>query len=317
MAAHLLGFPAAFLLDLVLGDPRWLPHPIRWMGSLISAAEPRFRRLPVSQRAAGALFTAALVLGTFAVGCAVVQLAGFLHPTLGFLAEVLILFYCLSVRSLGDAAEAVHTCLARDDLPGARKALSMIVGRETDRLDPGAVARAVVETVSENLVDGVLAPLFFAGLGGVPLALAYKMVNTLDSMVGYKNDRYREFGWASARLDDAAAFLPARLSLPIIAAAGQILKKRGRAAMSTGLQDGRLHTSPNAGLPEAAFAGVLAVRLGGPNSYHGRVVEKPWIGETFPEAVSAHIPQAVDLMVLSSGLGFALFWLIRILIVGI
>lgn len=314
MVFHLLSFPAALLLDLLIGDPPHLPHPIRWMGSAITAMEPRFRSLSLPLRWVGVLFALALVLGTFVVCLASVGLMYHLHPVAGFVVETLVLFYCLSIKSLAEAAETVQDALKEEGLENARKSLSMIVGRETGQLDAVAVNRAVIETVSENLVDGVLAPLFYAALGGAPLALTYKMINTLDSMVGYKNERYREFGWASARLDDAAGYLPARLSVPIIGAASQMLLRKGKGAFLTALKDGGRHKSPNAGLPEAAFAGALGVRLGGPNVYHGQTVEKPWIGTTFPDPSAGHVWQAVNLMLLSAGFGFLFFFAIRILI---
>ncbi len=312
MLGHALALPAAFLLDLVLGDPRWLPHPVRWMGAAIVRLEPRFRALPIPPRASGALFAAALAAATFMIGLAAVALAYRMHPAAGFVVETVALFYCLSARSLADAATGVERSLRTGGLEPARSALSMIVGRETRTLDAPAIRRAAVETVAENLVDGVLAPLFYAALGGAPLALAYKMVNTLDSMVGYKNERYREFGWASARLDDAAGFVPARASIPIVAAAAPIAGERWQGAWSTGLRDGRRHTSPNAGLPEAAFAGAIGVRLGGPNVYHGRRVEKPWIGGDLPDADETAVPRAVRLMTVAAALGFGGFWILRI-----
>lgn len=180
----------------------------------------------------------------------------------------------------------------------------MIVGREVDRLDERGVTRAAVETVAENLVDGVVSPLFFAVLGGAPLAMAYKMVNTLDSMVGYKNDRYLMFGRFAARMDDVANFIPARLAVPLIALAAQLLNRRGRVSMETAWKDGRAHASPNAGYPEAAFAGALGLWMGGPNHYHGRLVKKPVIGIGFADARPAHIRQASRLMLTTAILVF-------------
>jgi adenosylcobinamide-phosphate synthase len=180
----------------------------------------------------------------------------------------------------------------------------MIVGREVDQLDNTGVTRAAVETVAENLVDGVVAPLFFAVIGGAPLAMAYKMVNTLDSMIGYKNDRYLYFGRFAARMDDVANFIPARLSVPFIALAAQFLFGRGRAALNVVRRDGRAHASPNAGYPEAAFAGALGMWMGGPNVYHGKRVEKPVIGKGLGSAGSNHIRQACQLMLATSLLVF-------------
>jgi adenosylcobinamide-phosphate synthase len=218
------------------------------------------------------------------------------------------IYYALAVRSLQDAAQGVAAALQRDDLPEARRRVSMIVGRETDRLDREGVGRAAVETVAENLVDGVVAPLFYAVIGGGPLALAYKMVNTLDSMVGYKNERYRDFGWAAARLDDTANWLPARMTVPLVGLAAAFLNRRWREALATARRDGRKHTSPNAGLSEAAFAGALATRLGGPNRYHGVTVEKPWIGEAFGAVATPDIQRACDLMLLTAVWALIVLW---------
>ena len=168
-----------------------------------------------------------------------------------------------------------------------------------------------METVAENLVDGVVSPLFYAAIGGAPLATAFKMVSTLDSMIGYKNDRYRRFGTVAARLDDAANFLPSRLCAPVIAAAAQMLFGTGRRALATSLRDRRRHASPNSGIPEAAFAGALGVRLGGPGFYQGMCVDKPFIGAEFPDADAGHIKPAGDLMVLSAVLGLAATWMLQ------
>ncbi len=176
----------------------------------------------------------------------------------------------------------------------------MIVGRETAVLDEEGIVRASVETVSENFVDGVASPVFFAVIGGAPLALAYKAANTLDSMIGYRNDAYLEFGRASALIDDVLNFIPARLSVPVIALAAFFPAGRSLPALVTGFREGRNHASPNAGYPEAAFAGALAVKLGGPNRYHGKKVVKPYIGTAFPGPGLRHIKQACDLMILSS-----------------
>lgn len=300
--------PAAFVLDLLVGDPPRLPHPIRWMGAAIQWAEPRFRRLPLSLGAAGGLFAASLITATGLSAFLALKAAAAVHPLLGFGLEILLIYYCISSRSLADAAMAVYRPL-RDGKPAAAKRrVAMIIGRDVAPLSEAGVARACVETVAENLVDGVISPLFYAAIGGAPLALAFKMVNTLDSMVGYKNDRYRSFGRAAARIDDAANYLPARLAVPFIALAAALLARRGRKTFSRALREGRRHTSPNAGLPEAAFAGAMGVRLGGPNFYGGVLVEKPFIGTGLGAVVPAHIPRACELMLLSALVSLAAFW---------
>ena len=299
--------PLAVGLDLIFGDPERLPHPIRWMGYAISAAEPRFRALPVSLTLAGGLMAVGLIVSTWLGAAAAVVLAGAIHPVFGVALQVVLIYYAISIRSLESAADEVFRALRGGDLPKARSKVAMIVGRNTESLSDRGVSRATVETVAENLVDGVVSPLFFAAIGGAPLALAYKMVNTLDSMIGYKNETYREFGRVAARIDDAANAIPARVCVPVIALAATVLARRGQPAFKTAIRDGRRHTSPNAGFPEAAFAGALGVWLGGPNRYGDRTVEKPVIGVGLGETRPDHIRRACDLMILSSA-----FWLLAV-----
>ncbi len=305
---------AAFILDLLIGDPEGWPHPIRWMGWAIERFEPDFRRLSLNSTWSGLLFALSLITGTFLLAWLVIFLAWSLHPVAGIAVEVIFLFYCISARSLEKAALGVQAALHEKGLLQGRAAVAMIVGRETDGLDEAEVTRAAVETVAENLVDGVLSPLFYALLGGAPLALSYKMANTLDSMVGYKNEKYRYFGRAAARIDDVANYIPARLSVVFIAAAAQMTAKNGKAALRTGFRDGLKHTSPNAGFPEAAFAGALGIRLGGPGTYHGRKIEKPFLGEEFDPGDPIDIQRACRLMVVTSLLGMAAVQLLYLLV---
>ncbi len=291
---------AAFVLDLILGDPLWLPHPVRLMGRVIQIAEPWFRRMPFGLILSGGLLAGVLILGTWLFARLVLILAFMLHPLVSYLFEAVLVYYCLSARSLAAAAREVALILETKGLDPARQKLGLIVGRDVDQLTETGVAQGAVETVAENLVDGVLGPLFFAALGGAPLALAYKMVNTLDSMIGYKNATYREFGRVAARLDDGANYLPARLSVFIISLGSWLLFGRFRACLKTVFQEGRNHSSPNAGLPEAAFAGALRVRLGGPNVYHGQLVDKPFIGLSFARPDPEKIKPACTLMLVSS-----------------
>jgi adenosylcobinamide-phosphate synthase len=298
--------PAAFALDMLLGDPRRFPHPVRWMGWAIRAAEPRFRGLVSNPVAAGVLFAAAMVVGTGATSALLIDAAYEVRPALGAALETLLVYYCLSVRSLDDAAREIFGLLAGGRVDEARSKVALIVGRDVERYEAGGIARATVETVAENFVDGVLSPLVFAAVGGAPLAMAFKMASTLDSMVGYKNERYHRFGKASARLDDLFNLIPARLSVPIIALAAELLSRTGRRAFLTAWHEGRNHTSPNAGRPEAAFAGALGLRLNGPNTYGGILVKKPYIGVRFGETTAADIRRACDLMVLASVLSVLL-----------
>ncbi|MCG8633776.1 MAG: adenosylcobinamide-phosphate synthase CbiB [Desulfobacterales bacterium] len=292
---------AAFILDILAGDPRWLPHPVIWMGNAISFFESPVRRLIRSPFLAGLVFAAGLIGATWAISACVVYGAELVHPLAGTGVKVLMLFYCFSARSLVQAAMDVARPLVSGDIDRARIMVGYIVGRETGSLDREGITRAAVETVAENFVDGFLSPLFFALVFGLPGAMAYKMINTLDSMVGYKNDTYILFGRAAARIDDLANLIPARLSVAVISfAAGLVSLKRGKQALATALSQGRNHKSPNAGFPEASFAGALQVRMGGPNVYHGKLVDKPYIGGEFKEPGPGKIQQACELMMISA-----------------
>jgi len=303
--------PAAFALDILLGDPPHLPHPVRWLGKAIEKLEPPFRRIRVNLISSGALYAVVLIIGTWLLTYLVLAAAQRLHPLFKTLLDIILIYYCISIRSLDDAAMEVKRCLQQQQVQAAKKKVAMIVGRDIDNYKEDGLARATVETVAENLVDGVTAPLFFAAIGGAPLALAYKMTNTLDSMVGYKNDTYRHFGRASARIDDVLNYMPARLTVPVVALAAQILARRGEWSLMTAVCEGAHHASPNAGYPEAAFAGALALKLNGPNYYNGKLVDKPYIGVRFGSSSPGHIKKACDIMILSSFL-----WLILLMGVG-
>ena len=291
---------AAFILDFIAGDPVGLPHPVRWMGNAIAMLEPLFRKISTDLVKAGAFFSITLILSVWLLSFLLLKAALSISPFFCIILEVLMIYYSLSAVSLEKAAMDVYDSINKNELGRARKKLSFIVGREVERLEKGGISRAVVETVAENLVDGVIAPLFYAAIGGAPLAMAYKMVNTLDSMVGYKNEKYETFGKVSARIDDVFNYIPARISVPVISLAAQMLCGKGFCSFKTSVQEGRSHASPNAGYPEAAFAGTLRVTLGGPNYYHGHLVSKPYIGKKFGEIKIRHIKQACDLMLLSS-----------------
>ncbi len=300
--------PAAFALDILLGDPQWLPHPVRWMGQAIERVEPSFRRIHPNQTFSGALYAAALILGTWLLTFLVLAGAHRIHPLFKNMLDILLIYYCISAGSLEDAAMDVKQALAHQDLQTVRYKVSLIVGRDIDTYNEEGLSRATVETVAENLVDGVIAPLFFAAIGGAPLALTYKMTNTLDSMVGYKNEIYHQFGKASARIDDVLNYIPARLSVPTVALAAQILSGSGKRSLTVAVCDGGNHSSPNAGYPEAAFAGALALKLNGPNYYNGILVDKPYIGIGFGPTTPGHIKKACDLMLLASFLWLLVVW---------
>ncbi len=308
LSASWFVLPAAFALDFMLGDPRSLPHPVRWMGKAIDSLEPRFRRISPSLTFSGTLFAVVLILGVWLLSFLALEAVHRIHPLLKNLLDIIMIYYCISARSLEDAAREVAQCLSKKKLPQAKRKVALIVGRDIDNYKEDGLARATVETVAENLVDGVTAPLFFAAIGGAPLAMAYKMANTLDSMVGYKNQTYQQFGKAAARIDDVLNFIPARLTVPVIALAAQILSGRGERSLATAVCEGAHHASPNAGYPEAAFAGALAVKLNGPNYYNGKLVDKPYIGKRFGKTSPDHIRKACDIMLLSSFLWLPLAW---------
>ena len=279
---------SAMALDGLIGDPRILPHPVRLMGWAVETFEatvPRIGRGRHLERFAGILLVVLIVGLTFALSF-VVQ-AGILQYTSGpvRLVGVLFLIYLaastLALKELLKAGLSVIAAVKNEDMALARHRLSFIVGRDVRRLGRDGILRATIETLSENLSDGVIAPLFYLTLGGIPCALAYKAVNTLDSMVGHRNERYIHLGWASARLDDAANYLPARISALLIAIAAALVlhsPARARAALATVRRDGRKHSSPNSGYPEASIAGALRVRLGGLLTYGVITVQKPYIG---------------------------------------
>ena len=315
----LLAWAVAWLLDCLIGDPRSMPHPVRWVGALITLTQRLVRHVCHSDRAlrtGGALMWLVVVGATGGLSWGVLTLARSLNPWLGWVVEVWMIFTLLAARSLADAAREVERPLRADDLAQSREKLSWIVGRDTSALQPPQIRRAVVETVAENSVDGVIAPLFFLLLGGAPLAMAYKAVNTLDSMVGYKHEKYRAIGMVSARLDDVANYIPARLSWLLLTLAAWLCREDAGRALRTGWRDRRNHSSPNCAWPEGTVAGALGIRLGGPNDYFGQRVEKPWIGDALREVSNDDIPRTLRLMWVASTLALLLFALIRYLFVG-
>lgn len=277
--ALLLGF----LLDLLLGDPRWLPHPIRAIGALIAGLEKVLRKIFPKNRSgqlAGGVALVILVLvlsGGFTL--LVLWLCGKVGLWLRFLAETILCFQLLATRSLKGESMKVYKALKAGDLEGARYAVSMIVGRDTQCLDEAGVARAAVETVAENASDGVIAPLIFLAIGGAPLGMVYKAVNTMDSMVGYKNDQYLWFGRCAAQLDDVVNFIPARLAGLLMCLGAGFSGFDAPNALRIFRRDRKNHKSPNSAHTEAAAAGALHIQLGGSNYYFGKLVEKPTIGD--------------------------------------
>ena len=310
-----------FALDLLLGDPETLTpwHPVVWMGKAITALEKRLRPLfPRTDRgafSAGLVMALLLSVGTFALCKLILCLLFRLSPVLAFALEVIWCWQALAVKDLRVEALRVETALETGTLDQARHAVSRIVGRDTAALDAPAVARAAVETVAENFSDGVVAPLVYMLLGGAPLALCCKAINTMDSMVGYKNARYLYFGRAAARLDDAANYLPARLAALLLIAAARLCGEDAPAALRIWRRDRRKHASPNSAQCEAAMAGALGLRLCGPASYFGVVHVKPFIGDDTRPITPRDIDRACRLELAGSLLALALLGLLRLLIV--
>jgi len=286
----------AYFLDILLGDPHWLPHPVRSMGKLINYLERKLKKFIFNQRLSGIILTVTVVGLTYLSVLFTIRLAEHINKWVGFVIGTLFIYTTLSTKSLGKEAISVYQSLRVGNIKEARRKLSLIVGRDTQTLNQDEIIRAAVETVAENSVDGIISPLFYAALGGAPLALTYKAINTLDSMVGYKNERYIYFGWFSAKLDDVANYIPARLTILLIPLASFISRKKPLNALRTILRDGRKSPSPNAGLPEAGFAGALGIQLGGAISYQGKRYYKPLIGEKLREKEQEDIPRAIHLM---------------------
>jgi adenosylcobinamide-phosphate synthase len=297
----------ALLLDAILGDPRWLPHPVRLIGWIIAAMEGPTRRLFSNPLTAGFVTALSVIAATASATWALIATAGKIHPIFGDAVSVLLLYTTFAMRDLSDHGRAVYEALREQDIVKARRRVSMIVGRDTEMLTEQQVVRAAVESVAENTVDGVIAPLFFAAIGGPVLAMTYKAVSTLDSMIGYRNARYIDFGKTGAKIDDGANWLPARLSAPIITLAAAFSGLRAKAAWQMALRDGRKHLSPNSGISEAAFAGALGVRLGGAMERKGKAVPLPELGDPLVPLERDHILQADRLLVITTALAAALF----------
>ncbi len=270
----------ALILDLIVGDPRWLPHPVVMIGSLIKSLDQKLRRPWLDQRTAGVLLLLITVGSAGGVTWLLLHLLSGLHPLAGYAAAILISATCLAARSLHVESARVANALMAGNLVTARHYLSWIVGRDTEMLEEPDIWRALIETVAENSSDGIIAPMFWLTCGGPVAAMAYKAVSTLDSMVGYKNERYLQFGWASARMDDLLNFIPARLSALLLVIAAPLAGCSAAAAVRVTLRDRLKHPSPNSGHPEAAAAGALGVCLGGAASYGGISSRKEQIGDT-------------------------------------
>ncbi|HEX5422336.1 MAG TPA: adenosylcobinamide-phosphate synthase CbiB [Candidatus Acidoferrales bacterium] len=298
----------AGIADILCGDPQWMPHPVRFFGYLTTVGEKASRVAARSDRGlliAGAVVAVAVTLLASWSAWLVVSTVTRWSPLAGSMTMVYLAYSTLSLRGLDQAGCEVIECLKRGQLDCARSSLAMIVGRDTGHLDEKEIIRAVVETVAENSSDGIVAPLFYLAVGGIPAAFAYKAINTMDSMIGYKNDRYLYFGRVAARLDDLVNFLPSRLTAAFVILAWGFLHSRWQKAFRIVLRDADLQPSPNSGYPEAAFAGALSVRLGGTNFYEGRKSNKAHLGEPERKLTADLYPEVRQLLYTTSILALA------------
>ena len=307
-ALALLG---GFLIDLIAGDPRWLYHPVRIIGNGISFLEKRLRRIfPATCRgehAAGMLLVILICAGSALVPLLLLYAGYRIHTLLGIALETFFCYQMLATKSLKEESMRVYQELKKGDLEKARYAVSMIVGRDTASLTAEGVTKAAVETVAENTSDGIIAPLFYMAVGGPVLMFLYKGINTMDSMVGYKNDKYLHFGRYAAKLDDAVNYIPARISAWLMIAGAYLLGMDGKNAKKIYLRDRYNHASPNSAQTEAVMAGALDIQLAGNAYYFGKLYEKPTIGDRIRDIEPEDIPRANRLLYASAALGALLF----------
>ncbi len=262
---HVMILLAAYLLDLLVGDPRWLPHPVVYMGKCIAWLEKKIRRQKFREdqlKRIGIVFPLVLVGGSFLLVWLFLKGLAFIHPWLAWAAEAWLISTTIAARGLGEAGMEIYRHLKKEKVENARKALAMVVGRDTEVLNEREISRGAVETVAENIVDAIVSPLLYAALGGAPLAMAYRAANTLDSMVGYKNERYANLGWASARFDDAVNYIPARLAAIVLVIVSWMMRLDWRKCFAVIRRDARLHPSPNSGFTEAGVAGAWVFNSG-------------------------------------------------------
>ncbi|WP_349763944.1 adenosylcobinamide-phosphate synthase CbiB [Fusobacterium sp. SYSU M8D902] len=312
----IIRYSIAYVMDLILGDPHWFPHPVRFIGKLIESLEKLLYRFSCKKLTGGIL--AILTIGiTFLVSYYIAKLSIYL--------EIFFLYTTLATKSLADEGFRVCKILVEGDMEKAKKELSYLVSRDTGNMDVTQITRSVLETISENTVDGVIAPMFFAFLGSffsvegvslaLPFAMGYKAINTLDSMVGYKNEKYMDFGMISAKIDDVANFIPARIAGGFIIPIGAfILRMDYKRAWKVFFRDRLNHSSPNSGNSEAAFAGALGVQFGGKTSYFGKVYDKPTIGDKLKHFGIPDVKRGIRLLYVSSWIGLATFMIVSQLI---
>ena len=302
---------AGFILDLIFGDPHWLPHPICLIGNLIGFIEGNLRpRLEPNKNAlllGGALMVIIVLVISFAVPMAILLAAGMVSPWLAFALETLMCYQIFATKCLRDESMKVYDALHNNDLADARVKLSWIVGRDTQNLDEEEITKGAVETVAENTADGIIAPMFYMFLGGVPLAFLYKGINTMDSMVGYKNDKFLYFGRCAAKLDDVANLIPARITGLVMIAAAFLVGLDGKNAWKIFWRDRYNHLSPNSAMTESVTAGALNIQLGGDHFYFGKLVHKDTIGDDIRPVCPEDIKKTNNLLYMTAVLCLLLF----------
>lgn len=314
MKYSLLALVLGFIIDLLIGDPHGLYHPIRLVGNLIGFLEKRMNRRidsPNRQTCMGALMALIVIAVSSLIPLGLLLLANWIHPVCRLIVETVMCWQLLATKSLKDESMRVYRRLKKHDLAGSRKAVAMIVGRDTDLLDETGVTKAAVETVAENASDGVIAPLFYMAIGGAYLGWMYKAINTMDSMVAYKNDRYRHFGTIPAYLDDIANYIPARLSALFMIAAAFVTRLDGAGAWKIFRRDRYRHASPNSAQTEAVMAGALDVQLAGDAYYFGELHKKETIGDDIRPIEAEDIPRANRLMYMTAVLSLTVAVLLK------
>ncbi|CEH35839.1 adenosylcobinamide-phosphate synthase CbiB [Romboutsia lituseburensis] len=305
-----------YIIDLIIGDPYSFPHPVRYIGKLIKVTENKIRNIAKTDKGLkiGGFILWAITVGlTYLVTYMIVKLFSFI-PGGYIIANSILIYTTLATKCLKDEAVKIYNVLKTGDIEKSRIQLSYIVGRDTTHLDEGEIIRATVETVAENTVDGIIAPMFYAFIGGAPLAMAYKAINTLDSTVGYKNEKYKELGFASAKIDDIANYIPARIAVLLMAIGSLVLGYDYKKASQIAVRDRKNHKSPNCAYPEGAVAGALGVQLGGTNIYFGQAVYKPTIGDKVREIEIEDIVKTNKIMYATSLTSMVIFTALFILI---
>lgn len=316
---NLLSIYTGYALDLIIGDPYSFPHPVRFIGKLISFVEKQIRKITTSDKGlkiAGFFLWFVVVGVTLGSTSIVLRLFQFNKITY-FLVNSILIYTTLATKCLKDESEKIYKVLKTGDLDKSRIQLSYIVGRDTTNLSEKEIVRATVETVAENTVDGIIAPLFYGFIGGAPLAMAYKAINTLDSTVGYKNDKYYYLGFASAKIDDIANYIPARLGVLLLSIGSLFVGFNFKDALKIGIRDRKNHKSPNCAFSEGAVAGALGIQLGGTNVYFGKEVYKPTIGDKKREIEIEDIVRTNKIMYSSSIISIIIFTTFYYLVIGL